>query len=187
MATIIYFHGWGSIGDSIKSRSLKSEFKSHTVIAPDLPVNPVEAEKLIDELVSNCTDYPLLMVGTSLGGFYANYFAHKFHVPCFLINPSTNPSNTLKRKLGDNVNYATKEHFEFKEEYLKRYSEMEVLTNTAIDYNLITLFLARDDDVIDYQTTLNNITNCKTFITDDGGHRYEQHWNLVIDQIKETL
>jgi predicted esterase YcpF (UPF0227 family) len=187
MTTIIYFHGWGSIGDSIKSRSLKSEFNSYTVIAPDLPVNPIEVEKLVDDLIKECTDYPIILVGTSLGGFYANYFAHKFNIQCFLINPSTNPSKTLERKLGDNINYATKEHFEFKEEYLKRYSEMETLINKSIDCNLITLFLSRDDDVIDYQSTLKVLTKCKTVITDDGGHRFEKHWNLVIDQIKETL
>ena len=188
MATIIYFHGWGSIGDSEKSRSLKSEFNSHTVISPDLPINPIEVEKLIDDIVAKCTDYPLIMVGTSLGGFYANYFAHKLNVPCFLINPSTNPSESLKKRIGYNVNYVTKEKFEFKEDYLNSYSLMRELITDSFNYKLITLFLSCDDTVIDYQETLNYIKDYKSVhIMEDGGHRFEKHWNLVINSIKDTL
>jgi predicted esterase YcpF (UPF0227 family) len=186
MATIVYFHGWASIGDSEKSRSLQSTFKHHTVIVPDLPIDPIEVENLIDKSVRNC-EKPLIFVGTSLGGFYANYFAHKYNVSCFLINPSTIPSKSIANRIGLHKKYATGEEFEFKAEYLIGYNKFENSIKSLYNPELINLFLAKDDKVIDYNITLGNITDCKVRIMDDGGHRFEKHWNLVISDIKEYL
>lgn len=182
VATILYLHGWASSGDSVKSRSLKHVFKSHTVIAPDLSVNPADVVKQITDL--KITDYPLIIVGTSLGGFYANYFANMFNAPCFLINPSTNPVNTLENKVGLNKNYATGKTFEFKSEYLNEFAKMDV----HCDPSLITLFVAENDNVLDYNLAVEKFTDCNAmYIMEDGGHRFETHWDLVISNIENIL
>jgi predicted esterase YcpF (UPF0227 family) len=183
---IIYFHGFGSVGDTPKSFKLKEKFGADNVIAPDLPIDPIEVIKLVDDIVNNLTNCnDIVFVGTSLGGFYANYFSKKYRLNCVLINPSTNPSLTLKRKLGLNTNYATKKTFEVKQEYIDSWREMEEeVLNT--DNSLVHLFLAKNDEVLNYHAALNMFFDSHEIkITDNGGHRYDMHWDKVIEVISE--
>ena len=48
-----------------------------------------------------------LFIGSSLGGFYASYFAEKFDSKAVLINPASNPYLGMKMYLGKNTNYST--------------------------------------------------------------------------------
>ncbi len=65
---LLYVHGFGSSGQSGTVRRLRTVFPNATVLAPDLPVHPVEAMVLLRQL---CVDErPDIIVGTSMGGMY---------------------------------------------------------------------------------------------------------------------
>jgi predicted esterase YcpF (UPF0227 family) len=50
------------------------------------------------------------------------------------------------------------------------------------------VFLAKDDDVIDYKDSLSYFKhNNSMTITEDGGHRYNQYWDNVIDKIEDII
>jgi len=72
---ILYLHGFGSSGASGTVDLLRRAFWNRgeadrlQVIAPDIPVDPVEALPMLRKLVEK--EDPLLIVGTSLGGMYA--------------------------------------------------------------------------------------------------------------------
>lgn len=179
---LIYFHGFGSVGSTVKSFKLKEKFGAENVYSPDLPINPDEVIDLVHSYLTDCNE-EVAFIGTSLGGFYANYFSKKYNSKCVLINPSINPSNSLKRKLGLNKNYVTSESFEVKDEYLKVWKEMEddILHN---DNSLVNLFLAKDDEILPFANTLTKFFDAhEIVITESGGHRYDTHWDNVIDFI----
>ena len=87
---ILYLHGFGSSGASGTVELLRREFWTNRapgdrlkIVAPDLPVDPVEALPLIRSLVEK--EEPMLVIGTSMGAMYAQQLRG---VTRICINPS---------------------------------------------------------------------------------------------------
>jgi len=191
--TIVYLHGFASSGSSPKVDALRERFGTDSVVAPDLPFDPILVRKLILDLVlkylkTRSENDKLVFVGTSLGAFYANYFGHLYDCPIVLVNPSGKPSETLKAKLGPNVNYATGEEFMVSLAHLDELENMRKYVADNYSGSLVSLFLARDDEVIPFESMMESFPySSKTVVTDDGGHRFTKHWNLVVDRVAEIL
>ena len=95
MKKILYLHGFGSSGASGTVELLRKEFwcadAAHraTVTAPDIPVDPAVALPMLEELAYD--EMPDLVVGTSMGGMYAQQL-RGFTRIC------VNPSFTIAKK-----------------------------------------------------------------------------------------
>ncbi len=88
---LVYFHGFASSGASGTVQLLRKKFPSAEVIAPDIPVAPAEALPMLKELVE--TEQPDLVIGTSMGGMYAQQMHGHLRI-CF--NPSFRISTMSK-------------------------------------------------------------------------------------------
>ena len=103
MKKILYLHGFGSSGASGTVELLRKEFwnkdAAHraTVTAPDIPVDPADALPMLEALAYD--EMPDLVVGTSMGGMYAQML-RGFTRIC------VNPSFTISKKY--NVLYVGK-------------------------------------------------------------------------------
>lgn len=189
--TIVYLHGFASSGSSPKVDDLVRQFGQENVYSPDLPINPQEVRETVENIVqtwlSNRSESDrLIFVGTSLGAFYANYFAQLYDCPAVLVNPSIRPSETLRNRLGVNTNYMSGEEFVVTMAYLEEMSKMRDFINHNYNGSLISLFVAKDDDVIPYDLTLLELSHCaKITITETGGHRFTDHWSQVLVRIAE--
>lgn len=181
MATIVFLHGFGSVGDSPKSQQLKSAFPKDTVLAPNLPNDPDAVVALVSELLVRYHE-PLLFVGTSLGGFWANYFGKKFEATAILINPSITPSERAKEYIGKTINnYATGEPITTTQETVDGFARCEKEINESTVNNPIQVFIAANDEVLDYRKAIMYPpfrNKCRLFL--DGGHRFEKHWDAVV-------
>ena len=100
---IFYFHGFASSADSTKAivfnDFIKEKFPNICLHIPNID-NSIEKsfiqlERLVEE---NGGDK--LFIGSSLGGFYASYFAEKFDSKAVLINPASNPYLGMEIYLG---------------------------------------------------------------------------------------
>jgi len=114
--TIIYLHGFASSGKSRKGQLLKKHFKENTVLTPTLSPEPHNAITEISNIINwdfnkDNLQRPLL-IGSSLGGFYADYFSALYDIPAILINPLVDPLDA-KQFIGKNNNLSTGESFEF--------------------------------------------------------------------------
>ena len=89
MPTLLYLHGFASSGASGTVELLRREFHARPkserlkVVAPDIPVDPVEALPYLKNLVKK--EGPILIVGTSMGAMYAQQLRG---VARICINPS---------------------------------------------------------------------------------------------------
>lgn len=91
MKKILYLHGFASSGASGTVDLLRREFwvkesdpaKRVQVLAPDIPVDPAEALPMLVKLVEK--EQPELIVGTSMGGMYAQQLRG---FPRICVNPS---------------------------------------------------------------------------------------------------
>ena len=84
---LIYFHGFGSSGASGTVETLRNLLPDATVIAPDIPVDPAEALPFLKELCQ--TEKPDIIVGTSMGGMYAQQMRGFLRI---CVNPAFNMS-----------------------------------------------------------------------------------------------
>ena len=84
---LIYFHGFGSSGASGTVETLRNLLPDTTVIAPDIPVDPAEALPFLEELCQ--TEKPDIIVGTSMGGMYAQQMRGFLRI---CVNPAFNMS-----------------------------------------------------------------------------------------------
>ena len=189
---IIYLHGFASSGASDKVTQLRKRFGDDKVIAPDLPFDPDEVFKLVYNIVNDFMKSrepteKLVLVGTSLGAFYANYFGHLYDSCVVLVNPSVTPSETLKEKLGPNTNYHTGEEFLVSLAHLDKLDRMREYVKAMYSPSLVSLFVAKDDEVIPYESMLEGFPYATVTVMEDGGHRFTDHWNLVVDRVESLL
>lgn len=84
---LIYFHGFGSSGASGTVELLRKLLPEDEIVAPDIPVDPLEAMPYLTELCQ--TEQPDIILGTSMGGMYAHQM-HGFKRIC--VNPAVNMS-----------------------------------------------------------------------------------------------
>lgn len=88
---IIYFHGFGSSHASGTVEILRRELAEDEIIAPDIPIDPVEALPYLNELCE--TEQPDLVIGTSMGGMYAQQMRDFKRI---LVNPAFTMSTMSK-------------------------------------------------------------------------------------------
>jgi len=189
---IIYLHGFASTGVGPKSDALKLAFGTDNVLAPDLPLDPDAVEKLVDGLVTQTmleTPPPLIFAGTSLGGFWANYFAQQWNAPCVMVNPSLTPSKTMWEKAGQFVpNYKTGVLMPVLKKYAAKFEKREAFLRGNTNSNLLHLFLAKDDNVLPYEQTLAGLPSVASCtVTETGGHIFTSQWDLVVEKIRELI
>ena len=87
---IMYVHGFGSSGQSGTVTLLRTLMPAATVIAPDLPLHPAEALALLRQTCN--TEKPDLIIGTSMGGMYAEMLRGTDRI---LINPAFEMGDTM--------------------------------------------------------------------------------------------
>ena len=80
---LVYFHGFGSSHASGTVETLRRELPNDEVVAPDIPVDPVEALPYLKELCEK--EQPDLILGTSMGGMYAQQMRGFTRI---LVNPA---------------------------------------------------------------------------------------------------
>lgn len=159
---IILLHGFNS-GPGQKAEEIQAYLKEHLMeddyelTAPQLSYEPKKAIAEINRLIEEQQTGRVFVVGTSLGGFYANYFRAKFRderVVAHAINPSWRPTHTLLPAM-DTVqeNFKTGEKWMFTSEYMNQLEEFEhfVLANLK-DYkgNKYAIHLATEDELLNF-------------------------------------
>jgi uncharacterized protein len=190
---IVYLHGFGSSGNSAKAQALRDHFGDENVWCPDLPVDPSEVSKMVkakigDWFMHKSEEHKLVFVGTSLGAFYATYYGFLFDAPFVIVNPSINPSRSLQRKLGKNINHVTQEEFMVSLVDLEKLADMKDLIDRNYNGSLVHLFVAKDDDVIPYEQMLSYYKfTASTHVEETGGHRFAEHWDKVVDKVAELV
>ena len=167
MSKILYLHGFGSCGESQKSNALKEYFGREAVIAPDLFYAPKDAIAQLEEIIQR-EDIGLL-IGSSLGGFYATFLAEKFALPTILLNPSVEPWITLKPYIGWQERFCDGERFAFKASYI---DDLKALRTLPLRSAYLVL-LQSGDETLDYTVAKNYYKRHRVVVECGGNHRFE--------------
>ncbi len=167
MSKILYLHGFASCGKGNKSTELKKYFGEENVLSPDLSPSPLDTIAMIEEVLKS--ENIDLLIGSSLGGFYATYLAEKYQMSAVVLNPSTRPWDTLAPYVGWQKRFCDEESFEFKTVYIEQLKTLEVMPNKG---KYLTL-LQSEDEVLDYTKAQSFYNKHKVIVEYGGNHRFE--------------
>lgn len=122
---IIYFHGFGSSHASGTVELLRKLLENDEIIAPDIPIDPVDALPYLKEFVAE--NNPDIIVGTSMGGMYAQQMRGYKRI---LVNPAFNMSTMSKGlKTGEhkffNGRYDGAKTFKITKDIIQHHNQME--------------------------------------------------------------
>jgi predicted esterase YcpF (UPF0227 family) len=109
-------------------------------------------------------------MGSSLGGYYALYFAQLYKTKSVLINPAIPPLNDFEIYLGKNENYATGNKFTISKDdisYLRALHHKKIL---APKNNLI--LLESGDEILNYVESSSYFRGSYIDIIYGGNHSY---------------
>lgn len=99
---MIYLHGFRSSSQSFKARLLAERMaalgQAERFLAPDLDVSPARAvAAVVDQIRPTADD---VLVGSSLGGFYAIVLAEYAGCRAVLLNPAVQAPRDLASQVG---------------------------------------------------------------------------------------
>ena len=168
MDAIIYFHGYGSNGNSRTAEFIKEAYPNYTIITPTYNTKDADlAMKELDGVVyKTMKEYDsVFLVGTSLGGFMANYFSNKYAIPTVLVNPCLDPVERLERyNPQDKVN-------------CKSFKKYDIPDINGIPKIVV---LGKKDSIIPYDTFMSRYkSRYQIFINESMGHRTSSKEDIV--------
>ena len=178
---IIYLHGLNSSPLSGKAVVLAEYCAKHNIACavPQLHHRPRRAAAQIAELLRTTGNH--LLVGSSMGGYYATWFCENHHhVRAVLINPAVR----LADKLGDlpgkqQQNYHTGDSYVFGDEHLQEFRELA--TPPIVDGNKYLLLAQTGDEVLDYREAVDFYAGAKHIIESGGNHSFQDFARFLPD------
>jgi uncharacterized protein len=187
---IIYLHGLNSSGRSHKAGLLRRGLAPMPVLAPDYPAHrPAEA---VSSLLAwfarlpSAGDRGLDLVGSSMGGFYAQYLARRLPVArLYLVNPALAPWDLLPPYLGQAMTTAPGETYVVTTEMIEGTRAFEVAD--PCDGVPTTVFLDAGDEIIDVDIAARTYRDCGDVHRYPGGDHAFQHMDKVIALMLQTI
>lgn len=175
---IVYLHGFNSGGTSGKATWLRQNLPDITVLSPTYPTHKAdEAPTFLRDYFARVraehpNDKKLLLVGSSLGGFWARHLAPELGAGMVLINPGIHPDVELLDVVGPNKNEATAEEYVLTAEQVKALARCK---HPYCDPSVPTLLLLDEgDDLLDYRVAQAYYRDCgKTIVYPGGSHRFD--------------
>jgi predicted esterase YcpF (UPF0227 family) len=185
---VIYLHGFNSSPDSLKARLFTDYCHAlgvHDVLVPALSHDPERAMHSIDGCIKECTGEKgsrvALLVGSSLGGYYATYLAERYGLKAALINPAVAPCEYLPREIiGRHRNPYTHEEYEFTRAHVDFLRTLNV--PQIRDPAQYLLLVQTGDKTLDYRLAVNLYAGCRQVVQEGGSHSFE-NFAAVLPQI----
>ncbi|TCB41585.1 alpha/beta fold hydrolase [Acinetobacter terrestris] len=171
---IIYLHGFQSSALSIKGQQIKTFCQQHTdfqVYLPDLNMPPQQVLTHVSDMIAGLDQ--VVLIGSSLGGFYATQLVAKHGVPAVLINPAMRPWQLFHDLFGsEQIPYVVSAKWTLDHSHLDQLQQMAL--PFVQDADKILVLLQQGDEVLDYreaQRYYSNASHQSMIITEvDGKH-----------------
>jgi len=186
---VIYLHGFQSSSRSEKAQILSAYLKSKqskvSFHAPDLPFSPIQTLKQMDTLIQSLVGKKILLVGSSMGGFYASHLSQRHKIPAVLINPAVSALALFESFSGQELrNNYTHEKYRITNEDL---STLKNIENAELAHkDLIFCLLETGDEVLDYQQAENKYKLCRLKVIQGGNHRFKS-FEICLPEIMDFL
>jgi len=167
--TIVYLHGFASAGEgSAKAGILQRIFAGRELLTPNLPDKPADAIPFLDDFLGRLSG-PAVLIGSSLGGYYAACYGGRLGWPAVLINPLVDVA-VMRGALGWQENYYTGARFRLDEADLDALAALHFAPGASP--TLVLLDAA--DEVLDADRAVSTyMGRARVMVYPGGSHRFE--------------
>ncbi len=171
--SLLYIHGFNSSPESHKARQLQAAF-GHLGLAEGLRVpalhhHPRQAIAQLERAIAEL-GRPVL-VGSSLGGYYATHLAERHGLAAILVNPAVAPHRSFDGYLGAQTNHYSGETWELTEDHVAALAELEVTHLQRPERYQVWLQTA--DETLDYRVAQAFYRACALRIQAGGDHGFQ--------------
>ena len=173
LPSLLYLHGFNSSPASKKARQLVLACERLDIIdqlrAPALHQHPREAMRQCEQAIAEL-GAPLL-IGSSLGGYYATYLAERHGLKALLINPAVRPHARFDGNLGPQKNLYSGETWQLTLDHIHALAELEV--PPPADPQRFQVWLQTGDETLDYRQAETWYRGCALRVQAGGDHSYQ--------------
>jgi predicted esterase YcpF (UPF0227 family) len=172
---LVYLHGFRSSPRSSKAvmtgEGIKAISSPENLIewyCPQLLASPKESMAMVEDHINRTGADRIVVVGSSLGGFYANYLAEKYDCKAVVLNPAVRAARELAPHVGMMTAYDSDEPFDFRPEYIDelRSLQVEKISNPSRYF----LIAAKGDELLDWQEMVSFYPGAKHLVLEGSDH-----------------
>ncbi|MCR6652848.1 MAG: DNA repair protein RadA [Cellvibrionaceae bacterium] len=184
MPTLIYIHGFLSSPKSAKAQITHDWLRYHRpewrFECPYLSSHPAQARAVLESLLDGMPERDVFLLGSSLGGFWATYFAEQRGLPAVLVNPAVSPQRRFQELVGQTLkNYHTAETCLLTVDDL---AELEACdTDQLHNPDLYWLMVQKGDETLDYRDAVEKYKGCRQTVEAGGSHAFESYEGWLPD------
>lgn len=172
---LFYIHGFNSSPQSTKARLLGDYLATrHPAInyhVPSLPYDPERAMQVLCDTIERCLPDPVMLLGSSLGGFYGTWAAEHYGLPLVLVNPAVRPFDLLKNHLGEQKNIYTGEVYLFTDHHIGILRGLDVVVTQPGRY---LLMVQTGDETLDYRQAVEKFAAATQIVEQGGSHGFDR-------------
>jgi predicted esterase YcpF (UPF0227 family) len=126
----------------------------------------------------------LVVIGSSLGGYYANHLAEKFACKAVALNPAVRAPKELAPHVGMLTSYDNNEPYDFRPEYIEELKALQV--QSISNPSRYFLIAAKGDELLDWQEMVDFYQGAEQLVLERGDHGisdYPEHLPKVLNFI----
>ena len=186
---LVYLHGFRSSPRSSKAvktglavKALSSKENTIEWYCPQLHASPKQSMDMVTNYIDQSGADKIVIIGSSLGGFYTNYLAEKYACKAIVLNPAVRAARELAPHVGMLTSYDSDEPFDFRSEYIDELKLLQVEKITSPDrYFLIA---AKGDELLDWREMVEFYGGSHQLVLEGSDHGiadYDNHLPKVME------
>jgi len=174
---LLYLHGFLSSPQSKKAQQTIKYCQQigmgDFINTPSLGSGPAETIAQLQSIVEAHGREKLVLMGSSLGGFYATYLSEFYQAPAVLINPAVRPFEHWEKHIGEHKNYYSDEVHVVTKSHINELRNLFVNELTNPD-NIMAL-VQTGDETLDYRLAVEKFEKAHCLVREGGNHSYEDY------------
>jgi len=180
----VYLHGFRSSPKSSKAvmtgealEALSSNTNPIEWYCPQLLASPKKSMEMVIDHIERSKADEVVVIGSSLGGFYANFLAEKYGCKAVVLNPAVRAPRELAPHVGMMTAYDSDEPFDFRPEYIDELStlQVEAITNPSRYFLMAT----KGDELLDWKEMVNFYSGARQLVLEGGDHGISNYINYL--------
>ena len=185
---IVYLHGFRSSPRSSKAVITGEAIKKLCTVdhpiewfCPQLVASPKASIEMVMQHIETSKYDRLIVMGSSLGGYYANYLAEKYACKAVVLNPAVRAPRELASHVGMLTEYDTNEPYDFRPEFIHELKDLQI--ETISNPSRYFLMAAKGDELLDWQEMVEFYKGAEQLVLEGSDHgisEYADHLPQVL-------